>query len=183
MLYIMRHGMTDWNMLYKLQGQTDIPLNREGRAMAKAAHDEYLNIHFDLCYSSPLKRALQTSRILLQGRDVPIETDDRLKEMSFGIYEGTENPFQRADCAISVLFNDPASYKKSIGGAETFEELFSRSNSFLSEVVLPEVDKGRDILIVGHRGLNSAIICQLKHIPLSQFWDIDVEQCRLMRLI
>lgn len=183
MLYIMRHGLTDWNILHKLQGQTDIPLNEEGRSMAKAAHDEYLHIHFDLCYSSPLKRAMQTAQILLQGRNVPIKTDDRLKEMSFGIYEGIENPFQKTECPINLLFKDPASYKGSIGTAETFEELFGRSNSFLSEVVLPDVNKGKDILIVGHKGLNSAIITELKHLPISQFWNIDVGQCTLMRLL
>ena len=37
MLYIMRHGKTDWNAKYKLQGRTDIPLNDEGRQMAKRA--------------------------------------------------------------------------------------------------------------------------------------------------
>lgn len=35
MLYIMRHGKTEWNELHKLQGRTDIPLNEEGRQMAK----------------------------------------------------------------------------------------------------------------------------------------------------
>ena len=37
MLYIMRHGKTEWNELHKLQGRTDIPLNEEGRQMAKIA--------------------------------------------------------------------------------------------------------------------------------------------------
>ena len=37
MLYIMRHGKTDWNIQHKLQGRTDIPLNEEGRQMAKQA--------------------------------------------------------------------------------------------------------------------------------------------------
>ena len=37
MLYIMRHGKTDWNIQHKLQGHTDIPLNEEGRQMAKQA--------------------------------------------------------------------------------------------------------------------------------------------------
>ena len=91
MLYIMRHGKTEWNELRKLQGQTDIPLNEEGCLMAQAAHDKYINVHFDLCFSSPLKRAAQTAEILLNGRDVPIIADDRLKEMSFGEYEGTVN--------------------------------------------------------------------------------------------
>ena len=88
MLYIIRHGKTDWNNERKLQGRTDIPLNEEGIEMARRARDEYRNVPFDICYCSPLKRARQTADILLEGRDIPIITDDRLLEMSFGIYEG-----------------------------------------------------------------------------------------------
>ena len=54
MLYIMRHGKTDWNAMRKLQGRTDIPLNEEGRQMAEHARTEYADIHFDICYCSPL---------------------------------------------------------------------------------------------------------------------------------
>ena len=50
MLYIMRHGKTDWNAMRKLQGRTDIPLNEEGRQMAEHARTEYADIHFDICY-------------------------------------------------------------------------------------------------------------------------------------
>ncbi len=57
MLYIMRHGRTDWNVRHKLQGRTDIPLNDEGRMMAAEAGKQYSDIHFDICYSSPLERA------------------------------------------------------------------------------------------------------------------------------
>ena len=88
MLYIMRHGKTEWNQQHKLQGRTDIPLNDEGRKMAEAAHTEYLDVHFDVCYTSPLIRAKETAEIVLRDRNVPIITDDRLVEMSFGCYEG-----------------------------------------------------------------------------------------------
>ena len=49
MLYIMRHGKTEWNALNKLQGRTDIPLNEEGRQMARAAGEEYRKVPFDVC--------------------------------------------------------------------------------------------------------------------------------------
>ncbi len=84
MLYIMRHGRTDWNVRHKLQGRTDIPLNDEGRMMAAEAGKQYSDIHFDICYSSPLERAKETAEIFLKGRSVPVYTDDRLVEMGFG---------------------------------------------------------------------------------------------------
>ena len=93
MLYIMRHGKTDWNALHKLQGRKDIPLNEEGRMMARKAAEEYGNLHFDICYSSPLVRAKETAEIFFADKNVPIYIDERLQEMSFGIYEGIENSF------------------------------------------------------------------------------------------
>ena len=50
MLYIMRHGKTDWNAKHKLQGHADIPLNEEGRQMAEKAREEYDGPVFDVCY-------------------------------------------------------------------------------------------------------------------------------------
>ena len=72
MLYIMRHGKTDWNLTHKLQGKTDIPLNEMGIKMAKEAGERYKDIHFDVCYCSPLVRARDTAKYVLEGRDVPV---------------------------------------------------------------------------------------------------------------
>ena len=183
MLYIMRHGKTEWNQQHKLQGRTDIPLNDYGRKMAEDAHDEYFNVHFDIRYSSPLIRAKETAEIVLRDRNVPIITDDRLVEMSFGCYEGLANSFQIPDCPINVLFMKPELYTESIGGSETFEELFARTGSFISEVAIPAVNDGKDILIVGHGAMNSAIICQIIKLEISEFWSNGIEQCKLLRLM
>ena len=68
----MRHGKTDWNLLHKLQGKTDIPLNDMGRQMARQACERYKDVHFDVCYCSPLTRARQTAELVLEGRDIPV---------------------------------------------------------------------------------------------------------------
>ena len=83
MLYIMRHGKTDWNAKHKLQGHADIPLNEEGRQMAEKAREEYDGPVFDVCYCSPLVRAKETAEIFLKGTHTPIIADPRLIEMSF----------------------------------------------------------------------------------------------------
>ncbi len=183
MLYIMRHGKTEWNAKHKLQGRTDIPLNEEGRMMAENAAEEYINVHFDVCFSSPLIRAKETAEIVLKGRNVPIITDDRLVEMSFGIYEGFENSFQFPDCPINMLFKKPADYITPVKGAESFEDLFSRTGEFLKEVVTPRLELSEDILIVGHGAMNSSIVCQIKGLPIEEFWSCGIDNCKLMRLI
>ncbi len=180
MLYIMRHGKTDWNVLHKIQGRTDIPLNAEGRAMAEAAQKEYQNVHFDICYCSPLARAKETAKIVLLGREIPIVYDARLMEMSFGSCEGAQYPI--SDSPVSLLFQKPEQYT-AVDGGESLDELFARTGSFLEEIITPALEKNKDILIVGHGAMNCSIVCQIKGLPVSRFWDSNIENCKLIQLM
>lgn len=182
MLYILRHGTTDWNERHKLQGRTDIPLNEAGRQLAAKAGEQYRDVHFDICFCSPLIRARETAQLLLEGRDIPIHTDDRLKEMCFGIFEGIENSFQIPDCPINVLFKEPEKYTDPPEGAESLDELFERTGEFLEERVYPLLEQGKDVLIVGHGAMNSAIISRIRKLPRESFWSAGIESCRLMEL-
>ena len=183
MLYVMRHGVTEWNKIHKLQGRTDIPLNDEGRLMAEDAALEYANVHFDICFCSPLVRALETAQILLKGRNVPIITDDRLMEMSFGVCEGSENYFDNQDSPISAFFQKPEDYTTPVLDGESFDDLFARTSEFLKENVYPLLEQGKDVLIVGHGAMNSSIVCQIKELPISEFWSAGIPNCKLMKLL
>ena len=183
MLYIIRHGKTDWNDRHKLQGRTDVPLNEEGRRMAEEAGKAYRDVHFDVCFCSPLIRAKETAEILLRGRDVPIQYDDRLMEMSFGSFEGLENSFDIPDCPINVLFFTPEQYVSPPGGAESLDDLFARTGAFLEERVNPLLQEGKDVLIVGHGAMNSSIVCRVRNLPRSRFWSAGIENCKLMQLV
>lgn len=178
----MRHGKTDWNLLHKLQGQTDIPLNDMGRKMAREAGERYKDINFDVCYCSPLGRARETAKLVLEGRDVPVIIDDRLAEMGFGIYEGTEEVFEKPECPVRVLFFNPEKYE-AVGGAESLESLIKRTSEFLEEVAMPLVNEGKDVLILGHGAMNSAIIGNIRHKELKDFWAEGIENCKLIKLL
>ena len=106
MLYIMRHGKTDWNAVHKLQGKTDVPLSGEGREMVEKAGRLYRDTHFDVCFCSPLIRARETAEIILRGRNIPIIEDVRLEEMGFGVsfawtHRETMLNCCKADCLVS----------------------------------------------------------------------------------
>jgi probable phosphoglycerate mutase len=151
--------------------------------MAAAAAKDYADINFDVCFSSPLVRARETAELVLKGRNVPIITDDRLMEMSFGIYEGYEKCFQTPECPVNVIFKAPQNYTTPFEGAESFEELYARTGEFIREVVNPGLEEGKDILIVGHGAMNLSIVCQIKGIPIEKFWGTEIKNCKLMRLI
>lgn len=181
MLYIMRHGRTDWNDCHKLQGRTDIPLNDNGRLMAEEAREQYKDIHFDVCFCSPLIRAKETAEIFLKDRDIDIIYDDRLREMSFGIYEGIQDSFSIPDCPINVFFWNPENYK-GVEGGETLEELYARTGEFLDEKVYPLLKEGKDVVIIGHGAMNSSILCQVRNVPVKDYWKAGIKNCELMKL-
>lgn len=182
MLYIMRHGQTDWNLKHKLQGKTNIPLNELGRQKSIEAGIESKDINFDICYCSPLDRAQETARLFLGGRNVPIVTDNRLEEMGFGIYEGEEEVFGKPECPVREFFFNPAEYV-AVNGAESIDDLFARTEEFLEEMVYPKVKEGKDVLIVGHGAMNSALICNVWHRTKDRFWEEPIENCKLKKLL
>ncbi|MNO88338.1 Phosphoserine phosphatase 1 [compost metagenome] len=89
---LIRHGLTDWNVIGKIQGQSDIPLNDEGRRQAHrladrlATENEYT---WDFVVTSDLSRARETGEIIAKKLNIPLyEPDSRLRERGFGEAEG-----------------------------------------------------------------------------------------------
>ena len=95
-LAFLRHGITAWNRESRIQGRTDIPLDPEGRdRLARLTLPaEWRDA---ILHASPLSRAIETARILGNGR--PVHTDPRLIEMDWGAWEGQRGHDLRADPA------------------------------------------------------------------------------------
>ena len=90
-IYVIRHGETEWNRLRYFQGQTDIPLNENGRLQAARLADELKGVlPFDRIVSSDLVRATETAEILNRGYNMPILVDPGLREVHFGEWEGLD---------------------------------------------------------------------------------------------
>ncbi|WP_307337511.1 histidine phosphatase family protein [Metabacillus malikii] len=87
---IVRHGETDWNIIGKLQGQTDIPLNQHGMEQAMYCGNFLKTEKWDVIITSPLKRAKQTAEIINKCLNLPIVEMEEFVERGFGIAEGME---------------------------------------------------------------------------------------------
>lgn len=90
MIYVVRHGETDWNKLHKVMGRVDIPLNETGKSQAKITSEKLKEYKIDLIISSPLKRACETAKIINETKNLEIIYDDRLLERDFGEFEGLD---------------------------------------------------------------------------------------------
>lgn len=84
-LLLARHGETDWNRDHRWQGHTG-PLNEKGRLQAKTLAASLADI--DAIYSSDMQRALETAEIVATYLDATVKTDERLREVNFGEWEG-----------------------------------------------------------------------------------------------
>ena len=86
--YFFRHGETDWNVGFRMQGHTDIPLNDRGREQAKALAETFRGVQIDLILASDLSRARETASYVVAATGAPLEIDPRLRETRMGQAEG-----------------------------------------------------------------------------------------------
>ena len=191
-IYLLRHGETDWNKRGCFQGQVDVPLNDYGRELARITSEALKDVQFEAAFCSPLIRAVETAKIMLEGRQVPngyqkvskgnltvpLIVDERLKEFDFGVKDGSNIAQMRSDPTdpLYYLLNDPKHYVPPAGG-ETLEQLYKRSSSFMEERILPLEKQYETILIVAHGVMNRSIINPIAGIPMEDFWAIQMRNC------
>src|SRR5881227_154431 len=87
-LYLVRHGQTSWNVEQRAQGHTDIPLDEEGLRQADMLGHSFASASVDRVLTSDLIRSVQTAEPIANYSGAPMHIDRRLRERSFGSWEG-----------------------------------------------------------------------------------------------
>ena len=144
MIYIIRHGQTDWNIEHRTQGHTDIALNKNGIEQAGLITQKIANLKIDSIISSDLKRAYMTAQIINKKFNKTIEEDKRLREFCFGTLEGITR-----DKITQETWDDFNKNPKQFN-AETKEEIFNRIKSFIDDIKSNNINK--NTLVVTHGG-------------------------------
>ena len=176
-VYLIRHGETQWNKQRLLQGKTDMPLNENGRQVARMTAEGLRGIAFDQVYSSPLSRAYETARLVTEGR-YPIRKDERLTEIGFGVYEGLccgREGYNIPDPDFVNFFQDPSKYAPPQGG-ESVQDLINRTMDFLQELAAEPGNQGKTILISTHGAALRSMLVGIQKKPLSEFWQGGVHR-------
>lgn len=172
-IYIMRHGETDWNIQKRLQGRTDIPLNENGRDLARITAEALKDVPFDLAVSSPLARALETAEIVIGDRNVPVLTDERLIEISFGDFEGMisgKENYEIPDTEFSNFFLAPDKYLPPPHG-EDIRSLGGRTKAFMDDILNRGEYQEKTILITTHGGAMRGLLNSVRTFEMSDFWN------------
>ena len=156
-LICVRHGRTAWNAHKRFQGQTDVPLDDEGRAQATALAALLRDERIDAAVSSDLGRAAETARIVLGARDLPLRLDPDWREMRFGDWEGlTWEQILAANPHLDAA-NETAVRAYTPRGGEPFEDLCARVARAVERAEMEAGETGT-ALVATHAGPLHALL-------------------------
>lgn len=179
-LYLVRHGETDWNQKSIFQGQTDVDLNKKGRDQACKTAELFQEIEIDQIYSSDLKRAKNTARLIVRDKNLEVRENKQLREVSFGDWEGlsfAEIKKQYPDQVVSwqqdPIHNSPPAGEKLLNFKLRIEDFFEKIISR---------HQGDKILVVTHGGVIKVYLTAVLSIKPKNFWQFQIDNCSLTEL-
>jgi len=162
-LLAVRHGITDWNALGRIQGHAQSQLTEIGRQQAEAIADRLAAEPISAIYSSDLQRAMDTARAIAARHGLPVHADARLREANYGQWEGrTMDELRRLyPETVAQWMTEPVAVAPT--GGESLEEVAARVSEVMEELRACPADG--QIVVVGHGGSIRALLCVALHIP------------------
>jgi broad specificity phosphatase PhoE len=162
-----RHGQTDWNMVNRFQGHSDIPLNDVGRYQVKHAAEILAGMNPTAIISSDLGRARDTAQALADLVGLSVRTDEDLRETNGGLWEGKTGAENRAE--------DFQNFIRWIDGDDnpagtTGETRSAVADRAVSAIMRELEGKTNQLLIVAtHGGTARCVLGQLLQLPLTHW--------------
>ncbi len=146
-IYILRHGTTIWNEKGITQGYRNNRLSQTGKFMVEQTANIFKNTKFDIIFSSPLMRTMQTANIMNKYHNVKIIKDNRLIEIDQGIFSG------KIKAGLTEEEKILKSMRSASCGMESYESAFKRAKNFINEII--SNNKYENVLIVTHNVIAS----------------------------
>lgn len=165
---LLRHGEPRGGA--KFRGHTDDPLSETGWTQMRAAVQG--DSPWQVVVSSPLLRCAEFAAELAASLDLPMETEERFKEIGFGEWEGrtAEELMQSAPSCLDLFWRDPAHYTPP--GGEALDAFAARVTASWIDALARHA--GKKILLVAHGGVNRVILCHVLQIPLQNMFRLQV---------
>lgn len=178
-LWLVRHGQTEWNLEGRYQGQADPPLNPRGLEEAAGAANFLAGRSIAALYSSDLLRARQTAEVIACQAGLSIRLDRRLREVALGEWEGRlfGEIKVRYPREIQLRELHPLHFRPP--GGETLAELWQRTRTALVEI--SRSHPGKEVVVVSH-GLTIAAVITGVEGKLDQALTMTVPNAQPMRL-
>ena len=180
MIYLVRHGETVFNAEGRQQGRLDSPLTALGRAQAAAVGRLLQRLVAEpdgwRLIASPLGRAQATAAVIGETLRLPVETDPRVTEISFGEWDGRLRRELASQHAEAFLRKD---WRFAAPGGESYDAVRARLADWLASLP-PEPD--RKVIVVSHGGSGRVLRGAFLGLSPEAIWELDVPQDAVYRL-
>lgn len=177
-LDLLRHGECEGGQIFR--GHTDVALSDEGEInmsnSCKAADTKW-----DIVISSPLVRCRRFAEQLCKESNVELLIDTRLREMSFGEWDGKliSEIYETEEDTIRSWMKNPVSTTPPDG--EPLKNVWSRVSEFLEDLLVKQ--KGMKVLVVSHGGVMRVALSNLLGMKMENVNRFDVPYASLSRLV
>ena len=166
-ILLVRHGETAWNRDKVFRGTFDIPLNDNGRQQARLASTSLAQTPIAAAYTSPLSRASETARIVLEPHGLAATEHDGLLDIDYGDWTGKSDADVASTwpCEHAAWSAEPHAVR--IPGGNTLQEVYDRAFRAMEEVA--ERHAGGTVALFSHRVVNKLLILGAVQLGLSRF--------------
>ncbi len=169
-IFLLRHGETQANIEQRYQGQGESHLSELGIEESEELSNFLAKEDFCSIYSSTLSRSYETAKLIARPHKLDVIKIDDLKERNYGIWENLK--FDEIRKRFPDLYGswliDPG--KTLIPDAETLESMQRRGVAAIESLI--EKHCGKTFCVVGHGGMNRAILFHYMRIDMNNFWRI-----------
>lgn len=172
-LILLRHFQSKWNQENKFSGWTDVPLSDEGRAQAVERAEKLRGIPIDEVFTSPLSRNRETTELILKNLNLglPIKIEAVFDERSYGLLEGRDKDEVKKEFGEEQTQAWRRSWDVAPPEGESLKDVFERVIPFFQNSVEPDLQAGKNVLIVASHNNLRAIAKYVEDIT-----DADIAQ-------
>ncbi|MGB3128224.1 MAG: histidine phosphatase family protein [Dehalococcoidia bacterium] len=174
---LVRHGQTEWNRVERFRGRKDLLLDATGLRQALAAALRIKDWPVAAVYSSPLRRALETAKVIANQLDLPVEPLDGLIDLDFGDWQGlTAEEAAKQDGELYKLWVERPDQVRFPGG-EGLADVHDRVVAAVEDIAVKNPD--RVVVLVSHNVVCRVLLCSLLGLDNSHFWQVGQDVCAI----
>ena len=176
-LILLRHGQSQWNLENKFTGWVDIDLTAKGEIEASHAGDILQKYPIDIVFTSVLMRAIRTAEIALKQagiESIPIYRSEKLNERHYGDLQGLNKDDIGKEYGSDQLKVWRRSYDIAPPNGESLKMTQERVLPYFHETIIPELQKGKNVLITAHGNSLRALIAELDKMSKEDILELNI---------
>ena len=180
-IILIRHGETEWNSQFRMQGHSNSPLSEVGRVQIQALGEWMKNMPFDHIYSSDSLRARQTAEAITQYSGDVLQFDQRIREKNLGVFEGLTSieARERYPEVYRLFKNGGANYV--IDEGESTQQVLDRALKFIEEISLRHPEQR--VVMVTHGGVVRVLMKHTLGLSIDAPTSFMIKNTGIFRLV